>query len=322
MANQEPMEFDDESKHEPEQHHQINGNASADGTVPKLILTDLSYDCLERIFDFLDIESLLKLAHTCRQLRVAATSKFGHDYGKRSIYLYRVTRETLYRCEPGIHTPFGPVRVNGLNFCFPLLRCFGAKISNLEVDYNNILDERKEYLDRYINEYCADTLTSFSFRNGHMFSPESFVNPFKCVEKIRTSYFNFGNSFSNFREWFPNLQQLGMVRIAFDATTLAVTFPHLKQLSVFVQKNNRNDFTIENTVNLLHANPQLLHLEIYFFEFDLHDLLNMIGGNGLIVSVLLDGEVKNMNTHDLNRFRREHPTIEKFEIKNSIAELD
>lgn len=50
-------------------------------------ITDICYDCLERIFDFLDLESLLNVAHTCKRLQNAAATKFSGDHGKTPIQL-------------------------------------------------------------------------------------------------------------------------------------------------------------------------------------------------------------------------------------------
>lgn len=44
--------------------------------------TNIYYDCLERIFDYLDLESLLNLAQTCKRLQIAAAAKFSDAYGK------------------------------------------------------------------------------------------------------------------------------------------------------------------------------------------------------------------------------------------------
>lgn len=62
-------------------------------------ITDICYDCLERIFDFLDLKSLLCCAQSCKHLQMAAAAKFGHDFGKKTVFLeasYDKERLRLY----------------------------------------------------------------------------------------------------------------------------------------------------------------------------------------------------------------------------------
>lgn len=46
-------------------------------------ITNIYYDCLEQIFDFLDLESLLNVAGTCKRLQIAAAAKFTDQYGEK-----------------------------------------------------------------------------------------------------------------------------------------------------------------------------------------------------------------------------------------------
>lgn len=51
-------------------------------------ITNIYYDCLERSFDYLDLESLLNVARTCKRLQIAAAAKFDDDFDeKQSWYL-------------------------------------------------------------------------------------------------------------------------------------------------------------------------------------------------------------------------------------------
>lgn len=312
---------------EPEHHrHQQQQNgidvpANAISETPAL--DNIFYDCLERIFDFLDLPSLLNVAGTCKRLQIAAATKFRHDHGNKRVNLYRNTGNSLLRYVPRIvPMEYGALRVGGLEFCFPFLRCFGAEISSLEIDYSNVLDTQKHHLDRYINLYCADTLTSFSCMNGHAFSNGNFSKPFKCVDTITVQWSDLGAQLKDFVNWFPNLQHLRMISIRIDENAIAVPFPHLKHLYISIDDNTRTDFSIENIVNLLHANPQLQTLEMYFRQFRLNQLLNVMSNSRSITNVVLDGEITERSEIELERFRSEHPSILKLELRNSIYELD
>lgn len=50
-------------------------------------ITDICFECLERIFDFLDLESLLNVADTCKRLQMVAATKYGNNYGGKTIFL-------------------------------------------------------------------------------------------------------------------------------------------------------------------------------------------------------------------------------------------
>lgn len=288
-------------------------------------LSNICYDVLERIFDYLDLECLMHMAGTCKRLQSAAAIIFGKRYGNKHIYLCRINANApLYkRHTPGIYTPYGPVKVIGLKFCLPLLRHFGAKITHLEVDYTHVSDPRNARLERYINQYCASTLKYFLFRNGYTFATESFSKPFQNVDRISMAYFALGNSLPNFVNWFPNLRQMDILRVDIDAQTMAVTFPHLVQLSLFLRPTHiQNDLTNSTAVNLLRANPQLQHLKLYFHKFRLSELFDLIGGNESLSHVIFDGEISDMNADDFNRLRSEHSSLVNLELRNSVGELD
>lgn len=321
MADQQPTEQNNYEMDEKPEHIHHEQQQQNDDKPPAL--DNLLYDCLEQIFKLLDLASLLNVAGTCKRLQAAASTKFAHDYGNRTVYLCQATSDNVYRFSPGILTPnHGAIRINGLERCLPFLRCFGGEISSLEIDYSGIVGSQKHHLDRYINQYCADTLTTFSCRNGHAFASESFLKPFKCVDNVSLSSFNLGDNLKNFVHWFPNVQHLRMITMTIDENAIAVPFPNLKHLYVYINKKTRTDFSNNNIVNLLHANPQLDTLELYFSEFRLSELLNIINENQSISSVVLDGEITERNEVELNQFRSKHPSIVKLELRNSIYDLD
>lgn len=56
-------------------------------TTPKACITNINYDCLERIFDCLDILDLLNVAGTCKCLQIAAAAKFSDEHGKKHVIM-------------------------------------------------------------------------------------------------------------------------------------------------------------------------------------------------------------------------------------------
>lgn len=56
------------------------GGAAAD----QLKLTNLIDDCLEHIFMFLDVDDMLSIADTSKQLKTAADTVFARKFGKKN----------------------------------------------------------------------------------------------------------------------------------------------------------------------------------------------------------------------------------------------
>lgn len=94
-------------------------------------ITNMYYDCLKRIFDFLDLASLLNLAQTCKRLQIAAAAKFSGDHGNKMVWLYPFG--SWIQNSPELYTERTQIEVIGLKFCFPFLRCFGAELLNLSL---------------------------------------------------------------------------------------------------------------------------------------------------------------------------------------------
>lgn len=69
MAEQPNDQYENESAYGPAQQHQeSDGNKGPIGPRETKTITNICYDCLERIFDFLDLESLVNVAGTCKRL--------------------------------------------------------------------------------------------------------------------------------------------------------------------------------------------------------------------------------------------------------------
>lgn len=117
------------------------------------------------------------MAGTCKSLQIAVATKSGHQFGENLTILY-----TKSFCEDnekkGVQfSRFESVRVIGPTI-LPFFRCFGAHISKLDVHGSN------NFVIRYINRYCADTLTIIRFQDIHkeMFAVENFPKQFKMIE--------------------------------------------------------------------------------------------------------------------------------------------
>lgn len=198
------------------------------GKEPKTI-TDINYDCLERILNFLDFESLLNVAGTCKRLQTAAADQFA--FHKNEIYLTLCDNR-----EPGIredhHFP-QVIYVYGLKFCLPFLRCFGKRILSMTVEYGwayvyekpitKAKQEENGYLDRYVNKYCADTLTRITINEKRAFLNKNFPKPFKNVTSVVVYRFECKN-LPKFVKWFPNMRSLEIKKVMLTRALLPCLF--------------------------------------------------------------------------------------------------
>lgn len=188
-------------------------------------ITNINYDCLERISDFLDLENLLNLADTCKRLQIAAAAKFDNDHGNGKVYLNLMVYVAGIKLRKlGI---YDFIQVEGSRFCFPFLRCFGAKISKLMVDYGGRHKRvaQNAHLERYIDQYCAVTLMSITFLNKWISSNEFYSKPFKNVTKVEIKTSKAENQLLYLARWFPNLRHLKLEHVAGNETAVAVSFP-------------------------------------------------------------------------------------------------
>lgn len=257
---------------------------------PKAItIADINYDCLERIFDSLNLETLLKVADTCKTLQIAAVSKCKHFLNKRRI-----------RLDPfgAVHTPpeiksimergVGNVLiVSGWKLCLSFLRLFGASISFLTVAWKKgNVHQKNDFMNRYITKYCCNALFWTSFENCRQMV---FEKPLESVETLNIIKCDLGNSLPKYVNWFPNLRNLNL-DVCDQNTLFNMTFPHLQHLTIFVgYDSGRGILTTENASDLLHANRQLISLRIDTSpHMTFSTLMIMISGNPFLSSLRVD----------------------------------
>lgn len=269
----------------------------------KKALTNIHYDCLERILEFLDAESLSNLADTCKRLQIAAAHFFGEKFGKIVINLTGFRRGAILRD--------GYIFSGHLKHSLALLRCFGSKITCLTITTR----EPIHFLTEYIIRYCGDALTQISFNEClPTFSAiENCQQPFKNVERVEIGELVLKDQLAGIAHWFPFMRILTLNEIMFGADFGGVSLPHLDTLDISIIEEN-------GLMTLLHANPQLKYL--YYLpttKMALSKLLEIISG-ALLISILLVSasgeyrdsglmEVRTESVAELKRFANEHPSI-------------
>lgn len=289
-------------------------------------ITNICYDCLERIFDFLDLESLLNVAGTCKRLQIAAAAKYNDEYGPLPVHLHPFIRSgvTFGQPEPGVRTNNSAIGVSDVKFCFSFIRCFGAKILDLTLYYNGKMNAKSNLLSQYINQYCALTISRITFSGTFALGPRSrptfpfvdnFLKPFKSVNVLELMTGKLESQLPCLVYLFKNIDRLELSNVVIDGTAIEVTFPHLTDLRFTFDDNHPDYMITENVKKFLHANQQLQRFELTTGAeiITLNGLLHMIGENTSISKLKLNlkHNFTDVNAVELNRFVQEHPSVEE-----------
>lgn len=277
-------------------------------------ITNIHYDCLERIYDLLDVENLLMVAQTCKRLQIAAAAYFGDRYSKMHIHF---SMNKYENSDISIKDDVDTIYINGLKLCLSFLRCFGAKLSRISV-VNDDNESNNKHMYEYINQYCADTLDGIDL-NDWVYLSKAFRKPLKNVEEVQFKFSQLvGNELSKIADWFPNLQHLKFHCCNVDDTALAnVSFPHLKHMEfAFSDDNidwdNCHSLNIADAANILQANLQVQILYVNFNKvLTLGSILDAIKGNSNITTLMTgpDRHTIAVNMYELSRFIIEHPLM-------------
>lgn len=256
--NDENAETDDEQP----QRKQQNGDEEAVLEAEPNGITNICFELLDRIFDTLDMISLFNVAQTCKRLQIAAAAKFETKFANQYFNFDLKTKKKY----------------------FAFLRCFGSKLSRLRVKSSSTNARYENFVDQYINQYCANSLIYISFERKHEFSNDAFKNPFTYVEIINAIDCNLTKQLPNFVKWFPNVNQLNIRNFSIDSHSefSSVSFPHLKHLTIHIAGSKYSGVRKYPGIGfekLLRANQQLQCLELstdYTYPLEMYRLVKMI----------------------------------------------
>lgn len=302
---------------------EINEEKLVDAPAVKTITT-ICYDVLERIFDFLDLESLLNVADTCKRLRIAAIAKFGEMIQTKDMPdSCSIQSDTIVR-RAEINTSNGYIQVTGLKFCLQFLRCFGAKVSKLDGIIHDDNVKHNEYINRYINQYCCDTLTSISMD----FKKTTLANlseqkPFKNVTYLNmTDFIAEKNQLAHFVSGFPNLRIFEIFYFNMDVgidVTGGVAFPQIEHLTLCFL---RADFEWEQLTGILASNQHLKSLLLMDIKIQLTEWLDMIDGYQSITEFRVINEYDLDDGEELSRLTNKNPTICSLDLECYVFKAD
>lgn len=188
-------------------------NDAEEDPVIQLTLTDINVDCLECLFMHMTIVDFVNIAHTNKQLKLAADLAFARKFGKKK---FRFCVDSVY---PNNLPEVGDewVIVHDLQTSLRLLRCYGHLISKLELNYRKVLRPAPSKVFRYVNEFSCDSLTEITLHGIFKFAFEvAMKRPFPNVQQASFTGCHLGPRMTHFNYWYPALRRLHLIHNSFD----------------------------------------------------------------------------------------------------------
>lgn len=279
-------------------------------------IIDLDDDCLESIFDHLNLAGLFNVAVANEWLRPAARIVYKRRFAKKLVKLNadRVVPSLLGPIE---RTKY--VHVNGLEMCLQYLRCFGSSIRDLRIWYGKWDAEQRAYIDQYVNEYCAEHLVQVAFLGAFI---QRIEKPFANAQTVIVCSCDLSNRLASFPHWFPNVHALILNKMEMDACVVEMPFNELTYLDIDINNGNvRSGLTNEEFARLLKLCPKLRSLEIHVPHSQplcINALLDTIQDNRPIwfLTVSMDRLTQTVKLSEIQRLVNEHPSLSKLDLQN------
>lgn len=291
--------------------------------LPPPTLTDLDYNCLEKIFVHLDLASLFNVAAANAYLRSTAQHIYKHKFGQRMVCLTAVDNCTS-GCSKLCVEDDTIVIAFGWKTSLEFLRSLGASIGLLSIMYRNADSKWSECIDLYLKTYCAQSLTTLVLIERLSSMPWKFAEkPFVNVHTVVIMKSNLTNQLASFPAWFPNLRILDLRDVRMHDRSIEQPFPHLVRLAIDVNNGTRaNGFTKREAANFLQLCPALQSLEIRMpFRrqgMTLKTLANVIQSNQAIrqLKVSMERYWSCVKFEEVEQLVREHPIMSVVVLEN------
>lgn len=227
-------------------------------------MSPLNEDFLYPMFDESTLEQMLQFAKNPRISAFVQKHIFPVKYREYWFNLVGINDVNVVEL-------FKSVNICGFNFFLEIIKHFGGSIKKLDIKRADIMiDERSEELCQYVNEYCSDSLTSFTMGTIKRNTLTQLTKPFSKLEDLK--FFittNLVESDRSINDIFPKLQRLifGFYSYEFDDdfndnSFIDCTIPHMKHLEIVLIVKNRSHLTTvhKQLKNMLRKNPQIQSL--------------------------------------------------------------
>lgn len=269
----------------------------------KMKITDLNIDCLESVFEYLDLQDLLNVADANKYLNIVAKCVFRRKHSNKMVHIpvVRIARDRRLKFDIN---SFGFIQMSDLRTILAFLRCFGCFVShvtfkfslNIQISNNFARNyfECNQHVMLYINEYCSGTLKDIVIKNGPKDWDRNMKKPFSMLQGVEL--FECGRvdaeSISNI---FPQMVRFNIVNTDFrkrksNSMESVTKLKSVKHLSVSGANSLKLPFsfgklrtlTVGHSVALdkhffrmIHENPKITNLDIRTDTLSEVDQLNI-----------------------------------------------
>lgn len=223
------------------------------------------------------------------------------------------------------------IEIVNFKTCLQLLRCFGPFIEDLEIAYNNPESKRDQYVHRYVNNYCAETLARITFHALKNVDIAEFQKVFVNIKRVGFWSCDLGNQWPSFVNLFPNLSHLSFAFGKFDGSSVHIDyrlvekpFPNLEYLYFENVRGNRSA-RIKFLGDLLAGTSQLKTLVIRDIFYDLEDYvpiteyLDLIKDHSSITEIRYSNGYESATSAEIQRIINEHPALVELNMGQTIV---
>lgn len=277
-------------------------------------ITNIYYDCLELIFEFLDLTNLLNVAQTCKRLQIAAAAHYYGSYRQRQVVLKCIDSVDTTQHGILVHGD-DAIDVTGMTFCLPFLRCFGPKLDYLCVIVHTDTIPCCYLVDEYLNKYCADNIVDVDFLLKQRFSPDAYKKPFTKLKSMVLRHGNL-NQISRFVDKYPELCRLETDGCSIRHPDFVVpTLPQLVHLHIDISCH----LAEKSFIQILRSNKQLRCINLFMggeLKVTMTKLLDMLSENTSLKAFLIKSEKTPIivDASELQRFANEHGNITDLDL--------
>lgn len=208
-------------------------------TVPTLStkLTDVNNDCLELVFEYLDVHDLINVAESSKCLRTAAIIVFGRNHKAKTLDitfddfgLKRTYWPMLYR---QIHAKGSSIKAVMPGPVLKLLRIFGCLIQriNMVAGCRSRCAQVHKRIYGYINKYCSNTLKTITLWHEMEIGAAGKKKPLKGVEEVNLTMSEL--ELIDYRKFFPNVRRFCLTYAKFaDRKRFVAKYSRLEDFEI------------------------------------------------------------------------------------------
>lgn len=222
----------------------------------EMLLTGLNIDCLEEIFEYLELGDLLNAADSNKRMLHASKFVYVRKYGSHRLHIGLFCK--CYLSKKSGET----ITVNNFKSILSLLRNFGPLISRISMDPFQIT-AADSHIHDYINYFCSKTLSYLRIRMSKNVL-DCFKNPFTSV---KTVHLHMGIDLIQKKflvRLFPKMQKLTLIVTRFTHIEyIGNYFPRLEYIKLDTNCSGdsmKDNECTEVIKDFLRLNPQLKHL--------------------------------------------------------------